>query len=746
MVAITNSPPALGSGQLLLYYAIEPLLEDLPVLIFYGPSTTVNSTQNSSRIQAHIYSLAGFRSFPRLTIAPTSPLYAAVTHLSPDLQGDELYRGLSVALLSYFAALPQATKIALRDIAGSHHANQRVPMMFDKMHAADLASRMVEVVQLSDVAQYLSSALTSRALSWIDIDVILPSGSVKPLTHDKEREGAAPLIDDTWLSLHKYGKYTALIDSLGEPAFLPTSMLQRAPSKSTGNGRTRALSRDQKISLRRELCELVDTENNYLSKIRNLQGNIATGFYQDTPSESWHKLFPESLDKIVDINESFRLEIQSVLDSSESEAIKDIDDDGVDLATLPDTISQGRRRDPTGVMLFSKAFLRWLPEFKHSYQQYMRSSGEFPRILGHLLSNNSSTFSFKLHEFGEQKLRSALIEPVQRLPRYSLFIDKLLHSLPTIHLAVPNLLKARDIITDICAFDEVEDLNNYPCQVLQTTVAGWPSNLNLLGRLITIVDVTQLAPPFLATSKGLPMLLLLFPGTVILIKKIGEGALSARGLVAELDPKSTLLSDTFSRPAQSSGLQFECVFNLGASQVTESLDGQLLYLIGLSSASALPNETFTVPINVLLLQAPYHGKATRLMEEIVKARIEERYPNNLRESNNWSLRLADSTGDGLGMLAAVTEFESHQNPQNQSRLGPIRLYVDRQKTSRLSMAIEASTVVIDCMTTSIEGINLLEIENSEGIVSRDQCQSNDIVDVLRKRRKFSTITMIAILT
>ena len=737
MVSLTKAPPALGCGQLVLYYANEPLLEDLPVLIFYGPSTTDNSTQISSRIQAHVYSLAGFHSFPRLTVAPTSPLYAAVSHLPHDLQGDELYRGLSVALLSYFAAIPQTTKGILRNLAGSHLANPGVRMMFDEVHAGDLASRMVEIVQSSGIAQYLSSALISRALSWLDIDVVLPSGSMKRLTCGDEGEGAAPLLNAAGLPLYHYGKYTALIESFGAPAFLPTSMLRRAPSKSTGSSRFKTLSKDQKISLRREMCELVDTETNYLSKIRNLHGNVATEFKQDTPYDSWRTLFPESLGKILDLNDSFYLDIQSILDSSESEAIKDIDDDGVDLETLPQTISQGRRRDPTGLTMFAKAFLRWFPDFRYPYQQYLESSGEFPRMLAYLSSNSSSGFSIKLHEFGEQKLRSALIEPVQRLPRYSLFIEKILQLLPASHPALSNLLKARDIITDICVFDEAEDSNNIPGQVLQKTVAGWPKDLNLLGRLVTAVDVSQLTPPYLATAKGSSMILLVFPGKLVLIKKTGEGAISARGLVAELDPKRTLLSDTFVRPVQVSELQLECVFDLEALYITESSDGHLVYLVGPSTAPLQPHDTLSVPIRVLSLQAPYHGKAMRLMEELVKARIEGRYSTTIRESDKWSLRSTNSTNGGLGILAAITEVESHEDLQAQWRLGQIRLYVDRQKVSRSEMTVEAGTIVVNCTTTPIEGVNLLEIENLHGITSRDQCPSRDVVNVLRKRRKFS---------
>src|SRR3569833_3770525 len=99
---------ALSPEHTTLYYANDPLLGHLPVLVFHGSSTTANYTLNSSRIQVHVCSPAGFQSFPRITISPNSPFYGVVNYLPREFQGAELCRGLSFGLYKYFHELPEA--------------------------------------------------------------------------------------------------------------------------------------------------------------------------------------------------------------------------------------------------------------------------------------------------------------------------------------------------------------------------------------------------------------------------------------------------------------------------------------------------------------------------------------------------------------------------------------------------------------------------------------------------------------
>lgn len=185
MALLSAGFPALDPDTVSLYYVKDPLLENLPIFVFYGSSTTRNATRSSARIQAHIYSLAGSTSFHSLTIAPTSPLYAAVNHLPADKQGDEVFRGLAISLLSYFAGLSGSMKDVLKELASRRRPNRIAPAMFDEMHAGDLASQMIQIDDAGSITKSLSTALSQQTLSWIDVNVLLPPGTIqRAVTHD----------------------------------------------------------------------------------------------------------------------------------------------------------------------------------------------------------------------------------------------------------------------------------------------------------------------------------------------------------------------------------------------------------------------------------------------------------------------------------------------------------------------------------------------------------------------------------
>ena len=736
MITLSAAPPALSSSNLSLYYAKDALLEDLPVLVFYGPSTTGNSTQNSSRIQAHIYSLAGFHTFPRLTVAPTSPLYVAVNHLPTEHQGDEICRGLAVSLLSYFAALPKALKTTLRDRAAARRPNRAAPMMFDEMHAADLAATMIEIEDRSEVAHYIMCALSTQVLSWVDMDVFLPSGTIQR-AQSADDEDSTPLFDNDGLPLYHYGKYTSIIESLGSAAFLPTSKLQRAPSRPTAHSRSRILSKDQKIALRREMCELVDTESRYIGKIQNLVQLIAADFRRISRCNLVNGLFPESLNRILETNEGFCEDIQAVLDETENEAINDIEGNTSSESDLGSPITQGRRRDPTGNLHFAKALLRWFPRFMDPYQDYLRASTDFSNIISQLLADRSSAVSQHLHDFGEQRLRSALIEPVQRLPRYSLFIDNMVNLLPASHPALSNLLKARDIITDICALD-TQLLGDFarPTKILRNIVASWPATFSPRGRLITAVDVLELDPPYATTGKGTAGIVLLFVDSVVLLQKAGNSSLSARGIIAEVDrpttPPNAFLSSSLSLDRD---LKFSGAYDLSQLRFSESESGHLIRmtLFGGTTSNldtSRHSQSFT---KVFLVLGLYEKKSARFSEEVVKARIESRFPEPTRDSEKWALRSINPSQGSLGVLIALLEEQSDSAADLKQGRCQIRLSVDASKDEDSIIRQDRGIEIVGSITTLGSSSYRVNIEGIDGTCFTETCTSENLWSLLLGR-------------
>jgi len=732
MIPLSHALPALSSGVLSLYCTKDTLLDSLPVLVFYGPATTGNSTQNNSRIQAHVYSLAGFQSFPRLTVAPTSPLYAAVSHLPAEQQGDEVSRGLAVSLLSYFAGLPKELRTSLRDRAAATRPNGVAPMMFDEMHAGDLAASMEQIEDSLSTANYIMSALSRQVLSWVNMDVILPAGTIQRAI-STDRPDQIQMVDQDGLPLYSYGQYSSIIEQLGSSAFLPTSKLQRAPSRPTAHSKSKVLSKDQKISLRREMCELIDTETRYLGKINELVHSVAVDFRKNTRSDLVDRLFPESLTQILDTNQAFFNDIQSALDDTENEAIRDIEGGASSDSDFGSPVTQGRRRDPTGTAHVAKALLRWFPKFMTPYQNYLRASTNFSRTIGQLLSDNSSGISTHLHDFGEQRLRSSLIEPVQRLPRYSLLIDNMIALLPASHPALIHLLKARDVITDICSLDASSTTDSTrSARILRNLVAEWPVSCSPQGRLITAVDVRILKPPYAANSEGTAGVLLLLADAIIVVEKATANALSARGILAEIDHPTTRTSAILSSTLNLvQSLRFGEVFDLPDLRFSESEDGRLVRLVPSVSSATSGQHT-----KVFYLLGPYDGRAGRLGEEVAKARTEGQYPEITRDSGRWALRSINPSRESLGILLALSEDRPEYDITAARNTCPILLYMNGSQDTRSIIAQGYGIDVAACITTSNSNSYSLDTEGADGTCYTDKCTSENLAGVLLARRKF----------
>ncbi|KAL8891910.1 MAG: hypothetical protein Q9215_001122 [Flavoplaca cf. flavocitrina] len=674
MALLSSGFPVLDPDTVQLYYTKDPLMENLPVLIFYGPSTTSNATRSSSRIQAHIYALPGFQSFPRLTIAPTSPLYAAVNHLPSDRQGDEVSRGLAISLLSYFAGLTGPMKDRLKELAARRRPNRLAPAMFDEMHAGQLATDMVKIDVTIDIIHCLSNAVSQQTLSWIDVDVVLPPKTIQRAVIQDGSE-LIPACGEDGLPLFHYGQYSPLINQIGHPAFLPTSKLRRAPSRPTAHSKSRTLSKDQKISIRREMCEVLDTEKNYVAKLQYLVGDVAVKLrqclHEDTQRRGLRagddpvdRLFPESLSRIVTTNGEFLLELEDVLSATEDAAIQDIEGLAEGLANLQlDPIGvASKRRDPTGTFAFAKVLLKWLPKFSGPYQDYMRTSVDLPNVLNAAREDGMSELCKAVNEFGEQRLRSILIEPVQRLPRYSLLLDNIVSQLPASHPATSVLLKSKDVLADICALESCSSADTSRTSTLvRKYVRDWPSWLSPRGRLIAAIDAIELNPPYGNLSSGSEVLLLLFPDTLIIIRKEnGNTSLGAKGILAEIDRPPL---NPFQHHTDDKGLLFSAAFDLSKLLVSESANNRAVRLVYTTAVpSQIHNKSVSLPddvqVKVLSLLGPYDGRAHRFSEDIVKAKIEGRFSEPIRESDKWALRTIEMTPGSLGMFVAIYEQDS----------------------------------------------------------------------------------------
>ncbi|KAI9376340.1 hypothetical protein BJX61DRAFT_530895 [Aspergillus egyptiacus] len=740
MATSSCAPSDLPLEQLSLYHVSDPSLSS--VFIFYGPVSTTNATVSSSRAQAHILTPAGFQSYPRITISPAAPLYAAVNHLPREKQGDEVCRGLAVSMLKYFADLSDPAKECLHALARAGKPGGQIPKIFDEIHAADLANRMVKVENTTEIVRDIRGAFQERKVPWVDIDVVLPAGTIRPTPDDDvQSPDVNPDFEETVDA--EYGQYSSLIRALGGPMFLPTSRLKRAPSQPTNVSRSKFFSQSQKQSLRLTMCEVVDTEERYVSKLYNLVCEVAEEFRaraqgrapsSTSPNENdLATLFPPCLNEIYDINMSFLQVIRNVLEDTERDAIADITVD-TELSSSASQRSPEEERDAIGAVAFANALLEWFPKFSQPYGDYMRAHTAFTQTLNLFMRDKTSSFSKRVYETGEQRLRSLLMEPVQRLPRYSLLIDTMTSSLPLMHPAVRPLLKARDIIKDICSLDDPSSTNHdQGFQRLKELVDGWPSTILPTGRLITAVDFNELSPPYHMDSDmdSDPGILLLYKNCLVLLSKASGCRMTARGLMAELDNASSTAQGVAGPLSASAEIRVVQVYDLHTVRCMQSTCGRILFLAP-ASVTSKPSQNTTVDLLALEPIGMYGGRAGRIIEEIIKAKIEGRFSESERESGKWTLRCPTGTVGNLGILACVFEDEKGIE-MNRPTHSKIRMMFDTSRTvcsqalnnSDLEVVISASLMDEDQYRVNVDSI---VAASSSDIVTVDS-----FVPVLSKR-------------
>ncbi|KAK3901093.1 hypothetical protein C8A05DRAFT_35229 [Staphylotrichum tortipilum] len=752
MVRVTEEL-ALSPEHTTLYYASDPLLGNLPVLIFHGPSTTANYTLNSSRIQIHVYSPAGYQSFPRLTVSPNSPFYGVVAHLPREFQGDEICRGLAFGLYKYFTELPELVKNHLKNqypVTGARPGS--APALFGEQHAADLAKAAVQADNTTEVIGILEYALRTQHLSNVDVDLVLPPGSILAPSDNADFDDVFETEDDVFdPTLRQYTGYAPLVKLFGEPVFLPTSKLRRAPSRPTPLNRSKSFSRNQKVDLRMKMGELVDTEERYVLKLNELVNNIANDFRQKakerpagsvSPNETdLDKLFPKSADSILETNSAFVQELRRVMDETEEEALRDME------LPFPSMRLGGssKTKDPSGAVATAKVFLEWFPKFTECYQDYIRASQNFPQLLNLFLDKQSS-FRQRVVQTGEQTIRSLLIEPVQRLPRYSLFIDQIVSCLPMTHPALQPLLRARDIITNICSMDEPLPDKPHVTNRLRAMVEHWPLDLEPQGRLILAADFIELAAPYVPVSQNQevpdrPGVLLLFSDCIVILQRRANSGLTGREFLREIDkPSPAGLLASMTNAAGGPG-SWEFAFtgwhNLADVRFTESSDGRQIWMTSTQEMrGARTDEYFTskaLTSRCFLLQDNYEGKASKWSEDIVRARIEGRFSEKERDDPTWTLRTVKMLDHQFGMHAAVFQEGAQQLIEGRREPAPIRIVLDNDRgTKGAPVGHYGVEIVVEVRTSDMRRISM----NTLGLNGRkftDDIALEDFLPTLSRR-------------
>ena len=419
----------------LVFYAEDPPF--LPrILIFYWPIHAVGSVATTSRIRTTILSAAGFKSFSAFSVSPSSAYYNAVHKLPEDKQRDEIYRGLAFSLCRYFAEIPTDVKNTIAEDSGQHANGSK----WGQSHAAQVTCRLQRVTNQDEILAALRPFLKERAAS--------PTTPVRQIASiRKTRPSVLP--PEVTQPASRHGAFAT-------PAKRVTSSSsRRTPSYATPGPKPtplKALSRpspEQLESLRFKMCEFVDTEDRYISRLQQLIELVTT--QSRTPKSISSKFsstrgqktvsamlqFPALLDQIRDLNLALLDDLESVLQNSEDTAMAWLERPAEAIPT-----SQSGTKDFVGIVPFAKVLLAHFPKFPVAYREYLDFHSAISSNLDNFLKEGTTSI---------QQAPSLLMEPAQRISRYGLYIDTMVPLLPqTSTIAIRTLEKARKIIAEIC--------------------------------------------------------------------------------------------------------------------------------------------------------------------------------------------------------------------------------------------------------------------------------------------------------
>lgn len=418
-----------------LYYAEDPPF--LPrVLVFYWPVHTVGSTTSASRIRTTILSAAGFKSFGAFQVSPSSSYYSAVHKLPEDKQRDDVCRGLAFSLFRYFSEVSPAVKTAITDDHGQHGTG----LKWGQTHAAHIACRLGRVLNSVEVVEALRPFAKRRPASPVSTSpkLMIPHNSIR-----KTRPSFLPP-DPANNTSSRVGQYTpSRRPPLAQTRRTPSYTMQ-TPRKSPPVAQQKQTT-SQMEALRFQMCEFVDTEDRYVSRLQELtqlvmtQGrtpkSLAAKFSssKDTASVNAMIQFPSLLDELLELNLAFLDDVREVLDKTEESAMACFGSTNTDTS---------QPKDPLGAHAFAKALHSHFPKFLVPYREYLDIHSK--------ISSNLSQY-LKEGTLSVQQAPSLLMEPAQRISRYSLYIDSMTPNLgPAASITSKTFEKARKIIAEIC--------------------------------------------------------------------------------------------------------------------------------------------------------------------------------------------------------------------------------------------------------------------------------------------------------
>lgn len=372
-------------------------------------------------------------------MAPNSSYYSAVHKLPEDKQRDDVSRGIAFALCRYFSEIPIEVKNAIAD----ENLQSGIALKWGQTHAAQVTCRMSKVTNAEEIIEALRPFSKERPST--------PPTPVKPYASIRKTR---PSVLPSETNGHGFGR---LALGFTPSRRIPSGQARRSPSASTPANRkassanTPKHSLEQLESLRFKMCEFVDTEDRFITRLQELielvtnQGrtpkSLSSKFSSSRNPKAVNAMiqFPSLLDQIRDLNLAFLDDIETSLQNSEDAALHFLDS----ASQNPQMVQNAK--DPMGIYSFAKVLLNHFPKFPMPYREYLDLHSQVASNLDQFLKEGTTSV---------QKAPSLLMEPAQRISRYGLYIDTMLPHVPSnFTVAIRTLEKARKIIAEICEME-----------------------------------------------------------------------------------------------------------------------------------------------------------------------------------------------------------------------------------------------------------------------------------------------------
>ncbi|KTW26644.1 hypothetical protein T552_02653 [Pneumocystis carinii B80] len=422
-------------------------------------------------IHSHVFTCCGPLSLPLISPKNQEELSVVISHL-PHASRSQSFQVIAMVILQYFTFIPlHIKKEVLRQYNYlKNEEDQERRIAFDEMHAGDIAGHC-KLLKLSDISSVLCSMLQRRKMVSFNIDIILP-----------DNPEATPL----------FSKLQGMTRDEEKPEDLPFENKKIVPGSMIDNYKEYDKKR---LSI---LDEILQTEKNYINRLRHLVLDYVLPLKTQAKSSKnpplglydINRIFPVSLNDIISLNSAF----------------------------LQDFIQAKTEMDK------ANSFVTHFSRFKKTYAKYLELSVDFESLLRHNLRNPKFRNFVDNQKYKAEKnisVRELIMEPVQRIPRYSLFLENIILYTHPKSPALASFQKALAIIKEIAQMKVMEaEKRSKLFQKLMSYISGFPAELISNSRyFITAVDVIEILPPFLNSSGRLFYTLLLFSDCLAILKK-----------------------------------------------------------------------------------------------------------------------------------------------------------------------------------------------------------------------------------